>query len=176
MKGGRPTCRNLKWLTHKWFRWRRQCVGGQTAQLTGGGKCSKVYNKHKRMNVFIKEATEHKHEKQELLNRMETLKQKIGKFDDQLRLLKENFDSYVSPQAEADNIEDIPSNIVHSTVNNNLEGIEYDAEQELSVAAADGNSDSVENHYRKLEFHMDSPLGTLPKSGARDNRLKLHKI
>ena len=31
----RPTFRNLKWLTHEWHRWKRQCIGGWTAQLTG---------------------------------------------------------------------------------------------------------------------------------------------
>ena len=76
------------------------------------------------MDVFIKKATEQKREKQELLNEMETLKQKIDKLDGQLRLLKENLDTYVRPQAEADNIVDIPSNVVDNAVNNNLEGIE----------------------------------------------------
>ena len=35
------------------------------------------------MDVFIKEAAEHRHEKQELLNMIEKLKQKSGKLDDQ---------------------------------------------------------------------------------------------
>ena len=79
------------------------------------------------MVAFIKEASEHECEKQELLNEMEMLKQKIGKLDDQLRLLKENFDTYVNPQAEADNIKEIPPNVAGNAINSNLEGIEYDA-------------------------------------------------
>ena len=81
-----------------------------------------------------------------------------------------NLDTYVSPQVEADNIKDIPPNIAGNTINNNLEGIEYDAEQEeLGVAAAANSGNvSVENHYRKLELHVNSPVGTLPKSGARN--------
>ena len=130
-----------------------------------------------KMDAFVKEATEYKREKQELLNEIETLKQKIGELDGQLRLSRENLDTDVSPQAEADNIEDIPPNVAGNAVNNNinnnnLEGIEYDAEQEelgAAAAAADGGSGSVENHYGKLELHVDSPVGTLPKSGARDN-------
>ena len=82
------------------------------------------------MNAFVKEVTEHKHEKQELLSKMETLKQKIGKLDYQLRILKENLYTYISPQAEADNIEDIPPNIAGNAVTNALERIVYDAEQE----------------------------------------------
>ena len=35
LKGTWSTCRNLRWLTHKWCRWRKQCIGGQTAQPTG---------------------------------------------------------------------------------------------------------------------------------------------
>ena len=27
---------NLRWLAHKWCQWRKQCIGGQTAQPTGG--------------------------------------------------------------------------------------------------------------------------------------------
>ena len=81
------------------------------------------------MDAFIKEATEHKPEKQELLNEMGT--KKIGEFDDQLRLSKKNLHTYVSPQAEADNIEDIPPNVASNAVNN-LE--EIDVEQELGTA------------------------------------------
>ena len=90
---------------------------------------------------------------------------------DQLRLSKENLDTYVSPQDEADKIKDIPPNIADNTINNNLEEIEGDVEQEkLGVAAAaDGGNSSVENHYGKPELHVDSPDGTLPKSGARNN-------
>ena len=83
--------------------------------------------------------------------------------------MKENLDTYVSLQAEADNIEDVPSNIAGNTVNNNLEGIEYNVEQELGEAAANGGNGSVENHYGKLELCVDSPIRTLPESGARNN-------
>ena len=117
--------------------------------------------------ISVKEATEHECEKQELLNEMKMLNQKIDELD-QLRLSKENFDIYISPQAEADNIMDIPPN----AINNNLEGIEYDVEQEelgAAVAAANGGNGSVENHYGKPELHVDSPVRTLPKSGARNN-------
>ena len=101
---------------------------------------------------------------------MEMLKQKISELDEQLRLSKENLDTYVSLQAEADNIKDIPPKIAGNTINNNLEGIEYDVEQEEldSIAAANGDNGSVKNHYGK-ELHVDSPVRTLPKSGARNN-------
>ena len=127
------------------------------------------------MDAFVKEATEHECKKQELLNKMEILKQKIGELDDQLRLLKENLDTYVSPQAEADNIEDVAPNIAGNTINNNFEGIEYDEEQEeLGItAAANGANGSVQNHYGKLELHVESPVRILPTSGARNN--KCHK-
>ena len=82
------------------------------------------------MNAFVKDATEHKHEKKELLNETETQKEKIGQIDGHLRLLKENLDSHISPQAEADNMEDIPLNIAGNVVINNLERTEYDAELE----------------------------------------------
>ena len=97
------------------------------------------------MDEYVNKATEHKHEKQELLNKIETLKQKIGKIDGQLPLWKEYLDTDISPQAEADNIEDIPPNIADNTIK-----IEYDAEQELDAATAadDGNS-SVENCFGK---------------------------
>ena len=120
------------------------------------------------MNTFVKEATGYKREKQELLDKMEMLKWKIDELD-QLRLLKENIDTYASPQTEADNIEDIASNIAGNTINNNFEGIEYDAKQELGAAAANGGKGSVENHYGKLEIYVDSPVETLPKSGAKNN-------
>ena len=124
------------------------------------------------MDAFIKEAIEHECEKQELLNEMEMLNQKIDELDEQLRLSKENLVTYDSPQAEADNIKDIPSNIAGNTMNNYLEGIEYYVEQEVGVtAAANGGKDSVENHYGKLKLHVDSPVRTLPKSGARNNVL-----
>ena len=60
------------------------------------------------MDAFVEETTEHKCEKQELLNEMEMLRQKICKLDDQLRLSKENLDTYISAQAEADDIKNIP--------------------------------------------------------------------
>ena len=68
-------------------------------------------------------------------------------------------------------MKDIPPNIAGNTINNNLEGIEYDTKQEElgTAAAANGGNGSVENHYGKLELYMDSPVGTLPKSGARKN-------
>ena len=61
-------------------------------------------------------------------------------------------------------------NIAADVINNNLKEIECDVEQELNAAAAaySGNG-SVENHYGKLELHVDSPVRTLPKSGARNN-------
>ena len=37
------------------------------------------------------------------------------------------------------------------------------------MEAADGGNGSVEKYYGKLELHMDSLVGTLSKSGARDN-------
>ena len=53
------------------------------------------------------------------------------------------------------------------------EGTEYIAEQEkfgVAVgAAANGGNGSVENHYRMLESYIDSPVGTLPKSGTRNS-------
>ena len=97
------------------------------------GKWNKVCNECNRMDAFVKEATEHKCERLELLNEIEMLKLKIGKLD-QLRLLKKNLDTYVSPQAETDNIKDIPPNIAGNTINKNLEGIEDDAELEELVA------------------------------------------
>ena len=117
------------------------------------------------MDALVKEATEHKHEKQELLNKMEM----IGGLDDQLRLSKENFNTYVNLQAEADNIKNILPNIVGNAINNNLERIAYDAEQELGTAAADGGNGSVHNHYGKLEFYVDLSVRTLPKFGVRNN-------
>ena len=84
-------------------------------------------------------------------------------------ILKGNLDTYVSPQLEVDNTENSQSNIAGSEINNNLEGIEYDVEQEELGAAANGGNSSVENHYGKLELHVDSPVRTLPKSGARNN-------
>ena len=84
--------------------------------------------------------------------------------------MKENLNTYVSLQAEADNIKDISTNIAGNTINSNLEGIEYDAEQEeLGAAAANGGNSSDENHHGKFELQVDSPVGTLPKSGARNN-------
>ena len=49
--------------------------------------------------------------------------------------------------------------------------IEYDTEQEeIGMAAAtDGGSGYIENHYGKLKLQVNSPVGILPKSGARDN-------
>ena len=73
----------------------------------------------------------------------QTLKQKIGKLDDQLRLSKKNHNTDVSPQAETDNIKDIPPKIAGNAMNNNLEGSEYDVEQELGAAAANGGNSSV---------------------------------
>lgn len=128
-----------------------------------------------KMDAFVKEATEHKREKQELLNEIDTLKQKIEELNSQPRLSKENLDSDASPQGEANSIEDITPNVagntVNNNINNNLEETEYDADQEelgVAAAAADGGSGSVENHYGKLELHVDSPVATLAKSGARD--------
>ena len=92
------------------------------------GKWNEVHNECNKMDTFVKEAIEHKYRKQEQLNEMEMLKQKIGEIDDQLRLLTENFDSYISPQAEADNIKDILPNIAGNAINNNLEGIEHNVE------------------------------------------------
>ena len=83
------------------------------------------------MDAFVKEATGHKCEKQELLNEMELLTQKLGELDDQLRLLKKKLDTYISPQAEADSIKDIPLNIADNAINNNLERIEYDVDQHI---------------------------------------------
>ena len=120
------------------------------------------------MDVFVKEATEHKCEKQELLNKMEMLNQKISEFD-QLRLLKENLDTYVSLQTEADNIKNIPPNIVGNAINNNLEEIEYAEQEELGTAATNADNSSVENHHRNLQLQADSPVWTLPKSGVRNN-------
>ena len=80
------------------------------------GKWNKVHNEHNKIDIFIKEATEHKCEKQKLLYKMEKLKQKIGELDDQLRLSKENL------QAEADIIKDIPPNIAGNAINHNLQG------------------------------------------------------
>ena len=83
-----------------------------------------------------------KTEKQSCLTNIETLKQKIGKLDDQLRLSKENLDTYVSPQAEDNNINDIPPNISGNTINKNYERIEYDAEEkELGTVAANSGID-----------------------------------
>ena len=62
----RPTCRDLRWLAHEQLRWRRQYIGGQT-ELPTGGK-NRVHNVHNKMDMFIKEATENKPEKQKLLN------------------------------------------------------------------------------------------------------------
>ena len=142
-----------------------QCWSDCTANKWG--KWNAVSSKHNKMDVFIKEATEHKCEKQELLIEMKVLKQKIDAFDYQLKLSKGNLDIYFYPQAEADNIKDILSNIASNAINNNLERI---AEQgELGTAAANGGKGFVENHYRKLEFYVDSPVRTLPKSSARNN-------
>ena len=86
------------------------------------------------------------------------LKQKIGELDHQLRLSKENLDTYISSHVEVDNIKDILPKIAGDTINNDLEGIEYDAEQEeLGAAAANGGNGFVENHYGKLVFYIDSP-------------------
>ena len=100
--------------------------------------------------------------------------------DSPIEVSKKNLDTYVSFLAEADNIKDIPPNIAGNAINSNLEGIEYDAEQEeLGAAAVNSGNGSVENHYEKFEFYVDSPVGKLPKSGTRNkmdsNITKLRK-
>ena len=59
------------------------------------GKSNKVCNAHNKMDAFVKKATKHEREKQELLNKIKMLKQKIYELDEQLRLSKENVDMSV---------------------------------------------------------------------------------
>ena len=68
-------------------------------------------------------------------------------------------------------IKDIPPNIVGNTINNNLVGIEYNVKKEelgATSGAANGGNGPVQNHYEKFEFYVDSPVGKLSKSGARN--------